>query len=126
MKTIKTLFLTVSSLIVIISACAKADAEFLHEDCEISAIYITPAETNTSKIISGIINNDTGEIKFPIPRKERSYYDLAKLKVRANVAFDAMIEPSLSGIKDLSEPFKITVTASSKTKTYTLNAYYER
>ena len=65
---------------------------------------------------------------FPIPRKLKSTFDITKLKVRATVGYDVKITPSLSGIKDLSDPYEISVeaTQTGEVSTYILQAYYER
>jgi hypothetical protein len=50
-----------------------------------------------------------------------------KLMVRANVAYDTYIYPSLSGLKDLSDPMEIKVRAGDNgSRTYTLWAFYTR
>ena len=47
--------------------------------------------------------------------------------VRANVAYDTYIYPSLSGLKDLSDPMEIKVRADDNgSRTYTLWAFYTR
>lgn len=80
--------------------------------------------------IAGVIDETTGEVYFPIPKKEREKYDITSLMVRAEVEYDTFITPSLTGLKDLSDrdnPFTITLTAGDKgTRTYTLWAFYTR
>ncbi len=113
--------------------CAKPGEEYLHEDNSISSIFIVPASSTVSATINGVIapvpgKDDAYTIDFPIPRKLKSSFDLTKLKVKATVGYDVKITPSLSGIKDLSEPYEISVeaTQTGKVRKYTLQAYYER
>ena len=113
--------------------CAKPGEEYLHEDNSISSIFIVPASGTVSATINGVIapvpgKDDAYTIDFPIPRKLKSSFDLTKLKVKATVGYDVKIPPSLSGIKDLSEPYEISVeaTQTGKVRKYTLQAYYER
>ena len=113
--------------------CAKPGEEYLHEDNSISSIFIVPASGTVSATINGVIapvpgKGDAYTIDFPIPRKLKSSFDLTKLKVKATVGYDVKITPSLSGIKDLSEPYEISVeaTQTGKVRKYTLQAYYER
>lgn len=94
---------------------------------------ITPATGTTSATVEGVIKPVEGKdnaftIDFPIPRKLRSSFDLTKLKVKATVGYDVKITPSLSGIKDLSDPYEVKVeaTQTGQVKTYVLQAYYER
>ncbi len=113
--------------------CAKPGEEYLHEDNRISSIFIVPANATVSAIVNGVIapvpgKEDAYTIDFPVPRKLKSSFDLTKLKVKATVGYDVKITPSLSGIKDLSEPYEISVeaTQTGKVRKYTLQAYYER
>lgn len=109
-------------------ACAEPDDEFLHTDSRILSIEIQPAEGGAG--IAGVIDETTGEIYFPIPKKDREKYDITRLMVRAEVEYDTFINPSLTGLKDLSDrdnPFTITVTAGDKgSRTYSLWAFYTR
>lgn len=111
-----------------ISGCQKADEEFLHADNTISSVLLLPAISSVSTTISGVINQETGEILFAIPKNLRSSIDITSVKVRATVSYDVVITPSLSGIKDLSEAYPITVTATQtgESRNYTLRAYYSR
>lgn len=106
----------------------RADDEILHTDSRILSIEIQPAEGGAG--IAGVIDETTGEIYFPIPKKDREKYDITCLMVRAEVEYDTFINPSLTGLKDLSDrdnPFTITVTAGGKgSRTYSLWAFYTR
>ncbi len=113
--------------------CAKPGEEFLHDDNSIRSISIIPATGSSSATVNGVISPVEGKdnaytIDFPIPRKLKSTFDITKLKVRATVGYDVKITPSLSGIKDLSDPYEISVeaTQTGAVRTYTLQAYYER
>ena len=109
-------------------SCAKAEPEFFHTNSSILSIEIQPAGGGAG--ITGVIDETTGEIFFPIPKQFRDKYDVTNLMVRAGLQYDAFIYPSLSGLKNLSDPdkrFEITVTAGDGgTRTYTLWAFYVR
>ena len=106
-------------------SCAEAEEDFLHTDSSIRSIEIQPAGGGAA--IAGVIDETTGEIFFPIPKQQREKYDIASLMVRANVEFDTFIYPSLTGLKDLSDPIEIRVTSGNKgSRTYTLWAFYTR
>ena len=108
-----------------VTSCAEAEDEFLHTDSTINSIEIQPAGGGAG--IAGVIDETTGEIFFPIPKQLREKYDVTSLMVRASVEYDTFIYPSLSGLKDLSDPIEIHVTAGDKgTRTYTLWAFYTR
>jgi hypothetical protein len=127
MKTIKILWAAALGILVAVS-CAKPDEEIVHRDSKIINIEIRPDGGGTP--ISGIIDEVTNEIFFPIPKMVKDNYDITKLMVRAEIPFDAYIYPSLSGDKDLSDPdnrFTITVMAGDGSwRKYTLWAFYER
>lgn len=109
-KLLKYFIVTLLTLTVV--SCAKPAEEFLHTDNTISSIWITPADDAT-RIVYGDIDEDTGLIVFDIPRTMRPYFpDSSRLKVRAIIGYDAVISPSLLGIKDLSSDLQITVTAT--------------
>ena len=107
-------------------SCAEPEDEFLHTDSRLLSIEVQPAGGGAG--IAGVIDETTGEVYFPIPKKEREKYDITSLMVRAEVEYDTFITPSLTGLKDLSDrdnPFTITLTAGDKgTRTYTLWAFY--
>lgn len=108
-----------------VTSCAEAEDEFLHTDSTINSIEIQPAGGGAG--IAGVIDETTGEIFFPIPKQLREKYDVTNLMVRASVEYDTFIYPSLTGLKDLSDPYEIRVTAGDKgTRTYTLWAFYTR
>ncbi|MBR2856290.1 MAG: hypothetical protein IKB85_02530 [Bacteroidales bacterium] len=120
--------LVIAAASMVTFSCQKPDSEFLHSDNTISSVLLLPAVSTVSTTISGEINQETGEILFAIPKNLRSSIDITKVKVRATVSYDVVITPSLSGIKDLSEEYPITVTATQtgESKNYTLRAYYSR
>ena len=91
--------LAVAAFASLATSCAEAEDEFIHTDSTINSIEIQPAEGGAG--IAGIIDETTGEIFFPIP--------------------------SLSGLKDLSDPMEIKVRAGDNgSRTYTLWAFYTR
>ncbi len=113
---------------VLASGCQKADSEFVHDDPTITSAVIMPINAPVMTSVAGQINQETGEILFPIPKSIASYYDIANLRVSVNVGYDVKISPSLLGAKDLSAAYVITCTATmtGTTKEYTLRAYYSR
>lgn len=116
--------LAVAAFASLATSCAEAEDEFIHTDSTINSIEIQPAEGGAG--IAGIIDETTGEIFFPIP-KNFVKIRREKLMVRANVAYDTYIYPSLSGLKDLSDPMEIKVRAGDNgSRTYTLWAFYTR
>lgn len=124
----KKIIILLTTLSIFLSGCQKPGIEHLHDNCEISSIAITNFGFPVLQIVSGQINQETGEILFPIPKKLKSQFNLKKLKINATIGYDTTINPPLTGIKDLSEDLKITVTATmtGRTKEYTLKAYYSR
>lgn len=113
---------------VLVSGCVKPDPEYTHDHYTISAIYLQPAVSSQSISIQGTINKETGDILFTIPKEIRKSVDITQVKLRANINYDAFIEPPLTGIKDLSSPMEITVTArmTGNSKKYTLQAAYQK
>lgn len=110
-KTVKYLAVLMAAAAV---SCAKPADEYLHTDCEIHAedMWITPADDDVRRVYCEEPDED-GVILFSIPRTMSPYFpNLDSLKVRALVGYDEFISPSLSGIKDLTEDFPITVTAT--------------
>lgn len=127
MKALKYIFYLAlaAASILYVSSCAKADDEFEHTDSSIQSIEIQPAGGGSG--LAGYIDETTGEIFFPIPKTMRDKYDVTSLMVRASLQYDAYIVPSLSGLKDLSDPYEITVYAGDGgSRTYTLWAFYVR
>ena len=104
------------------------EGDFLHTDNTISAIYMTPGRGTSSLSVSGLIDNEAGTVTFTVPKDKRKEIDLTEVKLRASVALDAFITPSLMGWHDISSPMEITVTASmtGESKKYTLSASYEK
>ncbi len=126
MKKLMTIFSMAALLL--LGSCAKPAEEFIHDDCEITSIEIANYNQPISYTLPGIIDQENGKIEFPIPKNKKEFFDLTKLYVRANVPFDAIITPSLTGLKDLSQEMTITVTAqmTGKTKEYKMLAYWSR
>ena len=124
-------------------SCVKPDADFIHDDATISAIYIcstmkdaTGKELNVS--FPGAINQDEGTITFLVTKDKRKQIDLTAVKFRATVGYDAYIkvtaeggksvDRTLYGIHDISEGIDLTVTAAmtGRTKDYHLSASIEK
>lgn len=111
--------------------CAKPDSEFLHTDNTISSIIMYPESGRSDRAVNGVINQETGEISFPIPKVFRNDYDPTRVKVKATIGYDVKITPSLLGIQDLDNVGKglevtVTATMTGESRTYVLKAYYSR
>ncbi len=138
-------YLTVAVVALMTLGCQKPDKEPLHDDNTIREIQMystsTPEELDGLPLpqpVSGIINQETGEIRFPIPSQYRPrtnsegkriiQFDPTRVKLRANVGYDVEITPSLFGIHDLSGNFEVEVLAkqTGEKKHYTLHAYFQR
>ena len=126
-------------------SCQKADQEPVHDDNTIHEIMMystsTPEELDglpSPQPVSGVINQETGEIMFPIPGEYRPrtnsegkkiiQFDPKRVKLRASVGYDVRITPVLTGIHDLSGHFEIDVVAvqTGQSKHYVLHAYFSR
>lgn len=123
--------ITALALLVGLSGCAKPESEFLHSDNTISSIIMYPENGRTDRAVNGVIDQEKGEIMFPIPKVFRNDYDPSKVKVKATVGYDVKITPSLLGIKDLDNggnglEIVVTATMTGESKTYVLKAYYSR
>lgn len=123
------------------SSCAKPDEDFVHDDASISAIYMQTTQKDAtgkqlSLSIQGVINEESGEISFVVPKDKRKQIDFTAVKIRATVAYDAFVsvtkeggkavDRTLYGIHDISAGIELTVTANmtGRTKNYTLTAQY--
>lgn len=118
-------YLAVFATMLLAGSCAQPDDEFAHTDVQIKEIYISSDMTGVTVTVTGTIDQQTGEILFPIRKSVKDKVDKTRLKVRANVPYDVRITPSLSGLKDLTDPYAITVrnTQTGETKNYTLQAF---
>ena len=133
MKKILNILLT-AALAALMPGCAKPDAEFLHDDCTVKAIYMVSVLSGAQ--IAGDIDDEAGTIRFTIPKADRKKWQddegfVTRVKLRATIPYDAVITPSLLGQKDLiniEEPVEITVTATQtgRTKTYNMKAAFSR
>lgn len=125
------------------NSCAKPDADFVHDDASISAIYICTTQkdvTGKEKPISfaGVIDQDSGNIVFTVSKDKRKDIDLDAVKIRANIGFDAYVkvtreggkdvDRTLYGIHDITDVIDLTVTAkmTGRTKDYHLSAKIEK
>ena len=125
MKTLK--YFVIAFVALSFWSCAKADDAFIHDSNQIAEITISGIG-DFVKPLKGTIDETTGKILFAVSKKDRPYFpDLSKLMVAATVGLDAKITPSLTGVKDLTSAFKITVTSGiGTTREYELQAYYQR
>ncbi len=144
-KIFKCFFLAVIASLAL--GCQKPDQEPIHTDNLIREILMystsTPEELDGLPLpqpVRGVINQETGQIRFPIPKDLRPrtnsegkrvvQIDPSKVKLRATVGYDVKITPSLTGIHDLSEQDKFSVDVlavqTGEIKHYTMYAYFSR
>lgn len=96
------------------AACHKPDALFNRSDNEIRSIYVKFA--GTDKQYPGVVSKGTVSFDVPIyqagtdPLVET---DISKMEIVASIPVGATITPGLVGIKDLTSPIEITVTAAN-------------
>lgn len=124
-------------------SCAEPDEDFVHDDATISAIYICTTQkdaTGKEKPISfaGVIDQDSGNVLFTVPKDKRKDIDLDAVKIRANIGFDAYVkvthesgkdvDRTLYGVHDITDVIDLTVTAkmTGRTKDYHLTAKIEK
>ena len=101
-----------------ISSCEKHDDIHYHSDCNIVSIMVRANSPEDGTTYDGVIS-ENGNITFELPAKVK----LSELYVTANLPVAAFAYPSLTGAKDLSTPFKLTIVAGDGTqKEYTLVA----
>lgn len=96
------------------TACHKPDALFNGSDYEIRSIYVKFA--GTDKQYPGVIGK--GTVSFDVPIYQAGTYplvetDISKMEIIASIPVGATITPGLVGIKDLTSPMEITVTAAN-------------
>lgn len=102
------------------SSCEKQDDIHYHSDNNIVSIMVRSKSPEDGTTYDGIISED-GNIIFELPTKVK----LSELYVTANLPVAAFAYPSLTGAKDLSTPYKLTIVAGNGArKEYTLVAKY--
>ena len=93
------------------SSCEKHDDIHYHSDCDIISIMVRANSPEDGTTYDGVISELPAKVK------------LSELYVTANLPVAAFAYPSLTGAKDLSTPFKLTIVAGDGTqKEYTLTA----
>ena len=110
------------------SGCHEADPEFVHTDNLITALYMSTTLQGTQYSFTIDEYNADGQlvtenvtpesvaggygiahIEFPVSQMEE--IDLTKVYLAANVTYDVIIKPGLSGTHDISgEGIVVTVT----------------
>lgn len=102
------------------SSCSEADPEFVHTDNFISAMVCMNGRTNDAATIDGIIYEydkdgnmlqpgftaeeaagGSGVVIFYVSQHDRNDFDLRRVYLRANLTWDEMITPSLSGLQNI-------------------------
>ena len=130
MKALKYIIVSVLAGFCLSSCVEVGEYDFLHDDCTIHSIYLSPCNSPVSTQVQGKIDNDRNTIDFAIPKdKYRQYYKLDSLKIRANIGYDAYVTPSFSSrVWDFTEDKEFTVTAqmTGASKKYTISVYFVR
>ncbi|MBC9934931.1 DUF5018 domain-containing protein [Chitinophaga qingshengii] len=101
-------------LCLLIMACHKPDALIDSSDNKVRSIYVKFA--GTDKQYPGVITD--GKISFDVPiylpgNDTLISTDISKMEIVASIPIGATIAPGLTGIKNLSDPMEIAVTAAN-------------
>ena len=134
----KKIILTIIALSALaVSGCKKPVYTYIHDDVTITSITVTnlgapdvpyfPGKPLYASV-TGQINDETGEILFPIPRKDADKFDITRMKAYASIPLDAKFDPPLTGIHDFSNDFPIRVYSlqTGDYRDYVLKVYFSR
>ncbi|MBO4466118.1 MAG: hypothetical protein J5748_05515 [Bacteroidales bacterium] len=133
----KTLFAISMIAAFMIQGCKKPVYTYVHDNVTITSITVTnlgapdvpdfPGKPLYASV-TGQINHETGEILFPILRKDADKFDLTRMKAYASIPLDAKFDPPLTGIHDFSEDFPVRVYSlqTGDYKDYVLKVYFSR
>ncbi len=96
----------------------KFQSNYIHHISDSISSMVRANSPEDGTTYDGVIS-ENGNITFELPAKVK----LSELYVTANLPVAAFAYPSLTGAKDLSTPFKLTIVAGDGTqKEYTLTA----
>ncbi len=121
----------------LVAGCKKPVYTYIHNDVNITSITVTnlgapdvpdfPGKPLFASV-AGQINQETGEILFPIPRADADKFDIHRMKAYASIRLDAKFDPPLTGIHDFSEDFPIRVYSlqTGDYKDYVLKVFFSR
>jgi hypothetical protein len=104
-----------------LSSCADADPVFYQTGNKISAIAARSDAPDSGTAYDGVIveTESGGTIEFVIPYG----ITITQLYLSATLPVGAFATPSLTGVKDLSAPFTLTVVAGNgDERVYTISA----
>jgi len=109
--------------IILLTRCQKLPEVTKSSNCSITAAnaaYLTNATTGTfSATNAGVISGTN--ITFTYTGTAATAVDITKMRLYVTVSNSAVITPSLTGLKDMTTPLTITVTASDgTTQQYTI------
>ena len=133
----KTIFAFTMFAALLVAGCKKPVYTYIHNDVTITSITVTnmgapdvpdfPGKPLFASV-AGQINQETGEILFPIPRAEADKFDLHRMKAYASIPLDARIEPPLAGIHDFEKdyPIKVISMQTGNSREYVLKVYFSR
>ena len=121
-------FIFVALAVVPVSGCKKPVFTYEHDNVDITSITVTNLGEPVFASISGQINQETGEILFPIPRADADKFDINHMKAYASIPLDARIEPPLAGIHDFEKdyPIKVISMQTGNSREYVLKVYFSR
>jgi hypothetical protein len=124
--------------------CAEADSGFVHDTNTISQMVCRTSPSGTDnlgtiyeydkdgeRVVGAFTQNDVeggyGLILFPISISLQDNVDLTNIYLRANVGWDAIITPPLSGAHDITgDGIIITVKSGIGTiRQYRIKGFYE-
>lgn len=133
----KTIFAILILSALTLSGCKKPVFTYVHDNVTITSITVTnlgapdvpdfPGKPLYASV-TGQINDETGEILFPIPRKDADKFDITRMKAYASIPLDAKFDPPLTGIHDFSNDFPIRVYSlqTGDYRDYVLKVYFSR
>ena len=121
-------FIFVALAVLTVSGCKKPVFTYIHDNVDITSITVTNLGEPVFASISGQINQETGEILFPIPRDDADKFDINHMKAYASIPLDARIEPPLAGIHDFEKdyPIKVISMQTGNSREYVLKVYFSR
>ncbi|MBR6245924.1 MAG: lipoprotein [Bacteroidales bacterium] len=121
-------FIFVALAVLTVSGCKKPVFTYIHDKVDITSITVTNLGEPVFASVSGQINQETGEILFPIPRVDADKFDINHMKAYASIPLDARIEPPLAGIHDFEKdyPIKVISMQTGNSREYVLKVYFSR
>ena len=125
--------LAISALTLLASSCAEVEYPEHSANCELQKIQMNvrvPQPDKTKLVyqaVEGKIDHAAGKVTFDVPYNLSDdmdeVSDISKVYLIGSLPISAIVTPALGGLKDMTQPMDITVTAANgATKDYTLEA----